>query len=167
MVTLPLSVTTGHQLLKQVGVTAIGLVDSSSIKLGASAKNHCPGTRTAAGIKWQASFDLLTGMLTWFQLTPTNTHARKCFPSGEQLKGKLVLFELGYWAYGLLYAIEKAGGFFLSRLKSNAVIYSAEVVQGLSKELMGQALLSLDFSHKRGNIIEVFTTKIDDGQLLR
>jgi hypothetical protein len=167
MVTLTSSVMTGHQILKLLGVTAIWLVDSSSVKLWASAKNHFPGTRTAAGIKWHASFDLLTGMLTWFQLTPTKTHDRKCFPAVELLKGKLVIFDLGYWDYGLLYAIEKAGGFFLSRLKSNAVVYIAEVVQGLPKQVIGQALLSLNLSHKKGNIIEVFTTKIDEGKLLR
>ena len=83
------------------------------------------------------------------------------------MKGKLVIFDLGYWDYDLLYVIEKAGGFFLSRLKSNAVIHIAEVVQGLSKQVIGQALLSLDLSHKKGNIIEVFTTKIYEGKVLR
>jgi hypothetical protein len=78
-----------------------------------------------------------------------------------------VLFDLGYWDFGLLPAIEKAGGFFLSRLKSNAVIEIAEVVQGLSKQWIGHALLSLDFSNKSGKIIEVFTTKVDRGNLLR
>jgi IS4 transposase len=143
------------------------LVDASSITLRASAKNHFPGTRTAAGIKWHASFDILTGMLTWFQLTPTAVHDRKCFPEVALLKGKLVICDLGYWDYGLLYAIESAGGFFLSRLKSNAVIYITEVVQGLSKQRIGQALLSIDWSHKRSNIIEVFTVKAHDGKLLR
>ena len=112
MVTLTHSVTRGRQLLKPLGVTAIWLVDSSSIKLWASAKNHFPGTRTAAGIKWHASFDLLTGRLTWFQLTPTKTHDRKCFPAVELLQGILVIFDLGYWDYGLLYAIEKLEVFF-------------------------------------------------------
>ena len=156
MVTLTASVTTGHQILQPLGVTAIWLVDSSSITLWASAKNRFPGTRTAAGIKWHAGFDLLAGMLTWFQLTPTKTHDRKCFPAVELLKGKLVIFDLGYWDYGLLYAIEKAGGLFLSRLKSNAVIPIAEVVQGLSHARVGQALLSLDFSRKRGNIMALW-----------
>ncbi len=167
MVTLTGSVLRGNQILKSLGVMAIWLVDASSIKLWMSAKNHFPGTCTAAGIKWHASFDLLTGMLTWFQLTPTKTHERNCFPALELLKGKLVIFDLGYWDYDLLYVIEKAGGFFLSRLKSNAVIYIAEVVQGLSKQVIGQALLSLNLSHKKGNIIEVFTTKIYEGKVLR
>jgi hypothetical protein len=167
MVTLTSPITRGGQLLKQLGVTDIGLHDSSSITLCASAKEHFPGTRTAAGIKWHGSFDLLRGMLTWFQLTPTATHDRNCFPPVELLKGKLILFDLGYWDYGLLYAIEKAGGFFLSRLKSNAVVHIVEVIQGLPKQVIGQALLSLNLSHKKDNIIEVITTKVYEGQLLR
>ena len=166
MVTFMSPLTRGHQLLKQLGVTDIWLHDSSSITLCASAEEHFPGTRTAAGIKWHASFDLLRGMLTWFQLTPTATHDRNCFPAVELLKGKLIIFDLGYWDYGLLYAIEKAGGFFLSRLKSNAVIHIAKVIQGLPKQVVGQALLSLNLSHKKGNIIEVITTKIYEGHLL-
>jgi len=78
----------------------------------------------------------------------------------EMLKGKLIIFDLGYWDYGLLYAIEKAGGFFLSRLKSNAVVHIVEVIQGLPKQVIGQALLSLNFSHKKDNIIEVITTRL-------
>jgi hypothetical protein len=167
MVTLTSPITRGGQLLKQLGVTDIGLHDSSSITLCASAKEHFPGTRTAAGIKWHGSFDLLRGMLTWFQLTPTATHDRNCFPPVEMLKGKLIIFDLGYWDYGLLYAIEKAGGFFLSRLKSNAVVHIVEVIQGLPKQVIGQALLSLNLSHKKDNIIEVITTKVYEGQLLR
>ena len=112
MVTLTSSVLRGNQLLKSLDVMAIWLVDASSITLWMRAKNHFPGTRTAAGIKWHASFDLLTRRLTWFQLTPTKTHERNCFPAMELLKGKLVIFDLGYWDYGLLYVIEKAGGFF-------------------------------------------------------
>ena len=167
MVTLTSPITRGGQLLKQLGVTDIWLHDSSSITLCASAKEHFPGTRTAAGIKWHGSFDLLRGMLTWFQLTPTATHDRNCFPPVELLKGKLIIFDLGYWDYGLLYAIEKAGGFFLSRLKSNAVVHIVEVIQRLPKQVIGQALLSLNLSHKKDNIIEVITTKVYEGQLLR
>jgi len=167
MVTLTSPITRGGQLLKQLGVTDIWLHDSSFITLCASAKEHFPGTRTAAGIKWHGSFDLLRGMLTWFQLTPTATHDRNCFPPVEMLKGKLIIFDLGYWDYGLLYAIEKAGGFFLSRLKSNAVVHIVEVIQGLPKQVIGQALLSLNLSDKKDNIIEVITTKVYEGQLLR
>ena len=166
MVRLATSVQVSETILKRLGVIAIELVDSSSVTLLAGAENAFPGTRTKASIKWHASFDLLSGLLAWFQLTPGKRHDRKCFPDFASLKGKLVIFDLGYWDYGLLYAIEKAGGFFLSRVKSNAVIRIKEVIQGLSKGAIGQSLLALDLSRKKGNLIEVIVEKIHQEKTL-
>ena len=157
----------GEEILKQLGVIAIWVMDSSSITLLEGAKKAFPGTRTKASIKWHASFDVVTGLLIGFQLTPGSRHDRKCFPEVTSLKGVLVIFDLGYWDYGLLHAIEKAGGFFLSRVKSDAVIYVKEVIQGLSKGAIGKSLLSLDVSRKKGHIIEVLIEKIHQGNTLR
>jgi hypothetical protein len=88
MVTFTSSILRGHRILTALGVVAIWLVDASSITLWKRAKNHFPGTRTTAGIKWHASFDLLTGRLTWFQVTPAKTQERNGFPALELLKGK-------------------------------------------------------------------------------
>ena len=167
MVRLATSVQVSETILKRLGVIAIELVDSSSVTLLAGAENAFPGTRTKASIKWHASFDLLSGLLAWFQLTPGKRHDRKCFPDFASLKGKLVIFDLGYWDYALLYAIEKAGGFFLSRVKSNAVIRIKEVIQGLDKGAIGQSLLALDLSRKKGNLIEVIVEKIHQENTLR
>ncbi len=46
------------------------------------------------------------------------------------------------------------------------MIYVREVIQGLSKGVIG-SLLSLDLSRKRGNIIEVITEKIYQGNTWR
>jgi hypothetical protein len=164
---LTTSFSVGRGILKKLGVSAIWVVDSSSITLSEGAKNAFPGTRTKASIKWHAGFDIMTGLLIWFQLTPGKRHDSKCFPELASLKGKLVIFDLGYWDYGLLYAIEKVGGFFLSRVKSDAVIQIKEVIQGLSKGAIGQSLLSLDLSRKKGNIIEVIIEKIYQNNTLR
>ena len=80
MVRLATSVQVSETILKRLGVIAIELVDSSSVTLLAGAENAFPGTRTKASIKWHASFDLLSGLLAWFQLTPGKRHDRKCFP---------------------------------------------------------------------------------------
>jgi len=157
----------GSQLLQQLGVTAILLHDSSSIKLLSRAQDDFPGSRTDAGVKVHTTFDLMTGLLSWFQFTPSATHDRNCFPPLELLKGKLIIFDLEYWDYGLLYLIDQAQGFFLSRLKSNAVVYIAEVVQGLSKKCVGASLLSLDWSRKKGDIIEVIIHKLYEDHILR
>ncbi len=167
MVQLATSVRVRETILEPLGVTAIELVDSSSMTLLAKAKNAFPGTRTKASIKWHANFDLLSGLLVWFQLTPGTRHDRNCFPDVASLTGKLVIFDLGYWDYALLYGIEKAGGFFLSRVKSNAVIRIQAVIQGLSKKAIGQSLLTLDLRRKQGHIIEVIVDKIHHDKTLR
>ncbi len=164
---LTTSVSVGQGILKKRDVSAVWLVDSSSIKLLTGAKKTYPGTRTKASIKWHAGFDIMTGLLIWFQLTPGKRHDRKCFPELASLKGKLVIFDLGYRDYGLLYAIQKAEGFFLSRVKSNAVIQIREVIQGLSEGVIGQSLLSPDPSRKKGNIIEVIIEKVYRNNTLR
>jgi hypothetical protein len=154
------------QLLIQMNIIGIWVHDSTSITLLPKAKNDFPGTFTDAGIKWHATFDILKGTLTWLQFTPTSTHDSNCFPPLEMLNRILIIFDLGYWGYDLLYAIENAGGFFLSRLKSNSVIYIEKVIQGLPKDVIGKSLLSLSFENKKG-IIEVITTKIHNDHLLR
>jgi len=74
-------------------------------------------------------------------MTPSSTHDRKCFPDLQSLAGKLIIVDLGYWDFGLLWAIENIGGFFRSRIKSNAVIYITEFVQGsFSKKRLGKPL---------------------------
>jgi hypothetical protein len=156
----------GTELLRSLGVGGIWLVDSSSISLWDGAKAAFPGTRTQAGIKWHASFNLLTGMMNWFKLTPTSRHDRKCFPAIESLNGVLVIFDLGYFDYGLLFSIQQVGGFYLCRLKSNASICIKEVVQGLSKKHIGKSLLSIKFKRKRTDIIEIKTEKRHNGNIL-
>jgi len=154
------------ELLRSLGVGGIWLVDSSSISLWDGAKASFPGTRTEAGIKWHASFNLLTGVMNWFKLTPTSRNDRKCFPDIGSLKEVLVIFDLGYFDYRLLFSIQEVGGFYLCRLKSNASICIKEVVQGLSKKHIGKSLLSIKFKRKRTDIIEVKAQKCHNGNIL-
>jgi hypothetical protein len=68
-----------------------------------------------------------------------------------------VIFDLGYFDYGLLYSIQRVGGFYLCRLKSNASLCIKEVVQGLSKKHVGKSLLSIKFKWAI-HITQVLTT---------
>jgi len=149
----------GIDLLTSLGVIQILLVDSSSISLWDGAKEDFPGTRTTAGIKWHACFDLLSGVMTWFKLTPTSTNDSQRFPELKDIAKKLFIFDLGYWSFDLLQSIDLANGFFLSRLKSNTVIQVKEVVFGMSKIQVGMFLKSIVFKNKRGNVIEFIGEK--------
>lgn len=155
------SVLGGGGLLNQLGVTGILVVDSSTLNRRDGAKEDFPGTATHAGIKWHACFDLLTGQLHWFELTPSSTNDHKCFPDLTLVCGKLVMVDLGYWDFKLLLAIQRAHGFFLSRIKSNTVVYIKEIIQGnISRKYLGTSLLSVPITRKRGDIVEVFIEKV-------
>lgn len=164
MATVTLSINGLTQaILSQLGVNEILLIDSTSISLWDGAKDEYPGTRTTAGIKWHACFNLFTGALTWFDMTPTSTNDRKCFPLVESLKGKLIIFDLGYWDYSLLQSISNVGGFFLTRIKSNAKLLIKGVSGNLSSKHIGKILDQNNFKRKRDSILEFECTC--DGEL--
>lgn len=147
-------------ILKQLGIIDILIVDSTIFTLWDGARDKFPGVKTHAGIKLHAGFNPLTGKLTWFELTPSSTHDRKCFPDLQSLVSKLVIVDLGYWDFNLLWAIDNIGGFFRSRIKSGSVVYVKEFVQGnFSETHLGKPLFSLPLSLRHGNIIEVMVEK--------
>ena len=144
----------GEEILDKLKVSSILLIDSSSITLWDGAKKSYPGSRSYAGIKWHACFNLLSGKMEWFSTSASSAHDRKHFPDIDLLKGKLILFDLGYWDYGLFDAINRAQGFFLSRVKTNAVITINQVVKGIGRQLVGAKLCSDHLKKRRRRIVE-------------
>jgi hypothetical protein len=147
------------RLLEAMGMRGIRLLDSTSITLWDGAQKAFPGTRTWAGVKWHACIDVLTGGLTWYQVTPSRTSDRKCFPPLDTLTGVLLIFDLGYWDYGLLVELARSQVFFLSRIKAGAVLPIKAVVTGLSQCYVGASLLRIPLPRKRGEILEVLIEK--------
>jgi len=95
-------------------------------------------------------------MVKWFDLTEAKMYDRKGFPPLELLNGCLIIFDLSYWDYCLLAALKDQGTFFLSRIKSNAVITVVEVVRGLPKNRFeGRTLFGRRMPKKKWRIIEV------------
>jgi putative transposase len=135
----------GTKLLEQLGVSGVLLVDSSSSTLPDGAEFTFPAPRsntTPASIKLHVCLDLLRGTLHWFETSPAKEHDRGHFPKIPSLRGKLVIFDLGYWDFDLLASIARFGGFFLSRLKSNTRVLVVRVIDGLPKrDLPGTWLL--------------------------
>ncbi len=159
MRTLAGSLGVDKSLLEALGVRGIRLLDSTSITLWDGAREAFPGTRTWAGLKWHACLDVLAGRLTWYQLTPTRTSDRKCFPPLDELTGMLMIFDLGYWDYGLLVELARSQVFFLSRIKAGAALPIKAVVAGLSRRYVGASLLRIPLARKRDDILEVLIEK--------
>lgn len=153
----------GGNLLERLNISGILVVDSSSFVLWDGSKNDFPGVSTTASVKLHACFDILTGELHWFEITPGSTHDRKCFPDLNTLTGKLIIADLGYWDFSLLWQIKEIGGYFLSRIKSKAVITVTQIIQGkISPKYLGKPLFSIPLKHKRSNILEVMVEKVCD-----
>lgn len=154
----------GQGLLKRLQVSGIYLIDSSTVALWHGACEAYPGTWTTAAIKWHVCFDVLSGKLQWFELSAGATNDRHCFPPLKSLAGKLVLFDLGYWDYGLLFMIDAAKGFFLSRIKRNCAIRIQQVMHGLSERWVGHKLSELKPKRKKKDIIEVLGEIVHEKQ---
>lgn len=125
------------ELLSLLGVGAILLLDSTSSTLPKKARKAFPAPRknvVPAAIKVHSLFDLFGGRLSWFSMTAAKNHDRKGFPPLELLRGALIIFDLGYWDYLLFAELAKSGIFFLSRIKTNAVIRVIQVIEGLPKK---------------------------------
>lgn len=127
-------------LMKLLGVSSILLLDSSSSTLPKGAKTDFPAPRNnvaPASVKLHLCFDIIKGAVDWFNITEATSHDRNSFPGVQSLRGKLIIFDLGYWDYSLLAQIISTGGFFLSRIKSSACIDVVTVVEGLPKSFEG------------------------------
>ncbi|MGK5089568.1 transposase [Bdellovibrionota bacterium FG-2] len=146
-------------LLKVLRVSGILLLDSSSSTLPKAAKKNFPApikNVVPASIKLHLCFDLFSGSINWFKLTPAKSHDRKSFPPLQKLIGKLIIFDLGYWDYQLLADIKSIGAFFLTRVKTNAIIQVMTVIRGLPKKRFeGGTLLNRRLPKKKSKIVEV------------
>lgn len=152
-----------NKLLERLNVTGVLVIDSSYFTLWDGSKDNYPGVGTTAGIKLHTCFDIFTGKLHWFEMTPGSTHDRKCFPNLESIIGKLIIADLGYWDINLLQHIKDIGGYFLSRIRSKTVITVTEIVQGkISQKYLGKPLFSIPLKHKRSSILEVIVEKTYD-----
>ena len=111
------------ELANTLKIKGILVLDSTSITLPEMAGAVYPGPRNnvaPAVIKWHHCYNLFGGVIKWFDLSPGTSHDQNHFPDLKQIIGYLIIFDLGYYDYCLMQAIDNVGGFFLCRLKSNA-----------------------------------------------
>lgn len=143
-------------LLLILKVNGIMVLDSSSISLPDMAGGIFPGPRNnvaPAVIKLHNCFELFSGSLKWFDISPGTSHDHNHFPDLNLLKGFLIIFDLGYFDIYLFQAIQNVGGFFLSRIKINTIIQIDKIIAGLPSKYKNKYLFSSRIP-KGKNIIE-------------
>jgi IS4 transposase len=98
-------------------------IDSTIVRLHDALARCWPACRTnhtLAAVKLHTVVNVRGRGPQSIKLTSERVHDGPVLKAGQWVKGKLLLFDLGYFRYQLFAAIEQQGGFFLTRLKDNA-----------------------------------------------
>jgi IS4 transposase len=97
--------------------------DSTIIRLHESLASKWPATRSrkvAAGVKVTLLTSAIANSPKSLSILPENTSELKTLKVGPWVKDIILLFDLGFYKYQLFSRIVENGGFFVSRIKSNA-----------------------------------------------
>ena len=98
-------------------------VDSTIVRLHdalASCWPACRTNHTLAALKLHTVLNVRGRGAQHVKITSERVHDGPVLRAGQWVKGRLLLFDLGYFRYSLFAAIARHGGFFLTRLKDNA-----------------------------------------------
>lgn len=98
-------------------------VDSTIVRLHDALASHWPACRTnhtLAAVKLHTVLNVRGRGAQRVKITSERVHDGPVLRAGQWVKGRLLLFDLGYFRYSLFAAITRHGGFFLTRLKDNA-----------------------------------------------
>lgn len=98
-------------------------VDSTVVRLHDALARCWPACRTnhtLAAVKLHTVLNVRGLGPQRIKLTSERVHDGPVLRAGRWVKGRLLLFDLGYFRYALFAAIDRQGGFFLTRLKDKA-----------------------------------------------
>jgi len=109
--------------------------DSSIIRLSKKLYELHPAARSrnnSAGLKIHAVYSTSSHSIRSTTVTTERVHDAKMVDIGEEAQNSLYLFDLGYYSLKRFSKIHESGGFFISRVKSNAVPEVKEIRKGCS-----------------------------------
>jgi IS4 transposase len=98
-------------------------VDSTIVRLHDALAARWPACRTnhtLAAVKLHTVLNVYGKGPHRVKITSERVHDGPVLRAGRWVQSRLLLFDLGYFRYSLFAAIERHGGFFLTRLKDNA-----------------------------------------------
>lgn len=99
------------------------ITDSTLIRLHDMLEGAFPSVWThfmKASVKAHVVLSVRAGGMNSVKLSPGSQHDGPRFRAGAWMRGKLLIFDLGYYGFPLFSRIDSFGGYFLSRLKQNA-----------------------------------------------
>ena len=120
--------------------------DSTIVRLNAKLAKIWPATRSrkvAAGVKVSVLTSAIAGGPKSVALFAENTNDIKTLKIGPWIKDRILLIDLGFYKYQIFTRIKENGGFFVSRLKSNAnplIIETHRTCRGRGIDVWGKHL---------------------------
>jgi IS4 transposase len=97
--------------------------DGTVLRLHRFLAKRYPGSRTnhsPAAARLHLVLSVIGSGVQQVQLTSQRVDERSVLRIGDWVKGRLLIFDLGFYGFSLFDRIDRRGGYFLSRLKSNA-----------------------------------------------
>ena len=122
------------------------VADASVISLHDFLASHyqaCRTNHTKSALKLHLVMSVLAASPRTVQIFSERVHEVKKMIIGPWVRGKLLLMDLGYYSFSLFERIQRNGGFFISRVKTNAnfeIATSHLVCKGRSMQLEGKKL---------------------------
>ena len=128
------------------GFRDVLLTDSTLVRLHELLERSFPASRTnhtKAAVKLHVVMSVRGGGARSVKMTSGRQHDGPVLKVGRWVKDHLMLFDLGYFRYGLFDQIDRFGGYFISRLKQSANPLVVEDLQegGGGRGLIGRQLL--------------------------
>ena len=120
--------------------------DSTVVRLHEKLAKIWPATRSrkvAAGVKVAVLTSAIASGPKSVALFPENTNELKTLKIGPWIKDRILLIDLGFYKYQMFTRIKENGGYFVSRLKSNAnplIIEANRSYRGRSIDVRGKHL---------------------------
>ena len=120
--------------------------DSTIVRLHEKLAKIWPATRSrkvAAGVKVAVLTSAIASGPKSVALFPENTNELKTLKIGPWIKDRILLIDLGFYKYQMFTRIKENGGYFVSRLKSNAnplIIEANRSYRGRSIDVRGKHL---------------------------
>jgi putative transposase len=167
----------GEHLGRKLGRTLgrfrdVVALDATVVRLHRLLATSFPATRTnhtEAAAKLHVVYSLARQVVTRLAITAERVGDRACAPIGEWMRGHLVLFDLGYYQYGLFQRIAQRRAFFVSRLRENANPLIVAVRRGIARgcRAKGSYLWDVDFADGRPVDLDVEIGRGDARGILR
>ena len=105
------------------GFRDVLVADATVVKLHRLLARRFPGTRThcsPAAAKLHVVMSVRGGGAHTVKVSGERTKDHRALRMGPWVRGRLLLFDLGYFCYPLFDSVDRNGGYFLTRLRANA-----------------------------------------------